>query len=472
MSEYNLVINGDTVGGADSFDVINPATEEVFAQAPNASVEQLNEAVQAARDAFPAWSKTEWSYRQKILKKLSGVVGANMQELAKLLTQEQGKPLHAAMGEVGGAALWLSTVASFAFPEETATSLIGNKAVMERRALGVIGAILPWNFPIYLMIVKVAPALLAGNTMVIKPAPSTPLTSLRLIELFQEVLPAGVLNMVSGLDHLGPAMTSHPDIDKISFTGSSLTGKRILASSADTLKRVTLELGGNDAAIVLPDANVDEVAASIFQTVFGNSGQVCIAIKRLYVHESLADQLTDKLVELANASTVGNGLDKGVQFGPIQNKMQYEKLTALLSNIRDSGAKVHCGGEVKDGKGYFIPLTIVTGEADDSDLVAKEQFGPVIPILTYTDVDDAVNRANAVDMGLGGSVWGSDIEKAAAIARQLEVGTAWINSHQDLSPLIPFGGAKQSGIGVENSMHGLEEYTRIQVISVPPAKKK
>ncbi|MBV1883139.1 MAG: aldehyde dehydrogenase family protein [Pseudomonadales bacterium] len=469
MSEYSLVINGDTVTGAASYDVINPATEEVLAQAPNASVEQLNEAVQAAKDAFPAWSKTEWAERQAILNKLAGIVNANIQELAQILTKEQGKPLEVAMGEVGGAGVWLSTIASFSFPEESVKSMIGNTAVIERRPLGVVGAILPWNFPVLLVVMKIAPALLTGNTIVIKPAPTTPLATLKLIALFQEVLPAGVLNVISGLEHIGPAMTSHPDIDKISFTGSSPTGKSIMASSAETLKRVTLELGGNDAAIVLPDADVDKIAEGIFQTVFGNSGQVCIAIKRLYVHESLADALTEKLVALAKASTVGNGLEKGVQFGPVQNKMQFEKLSALLDGIRNSSAKVHCGGEVSDEKGYFIPLTIVSGATEDSDIVSKEQFGPILPILTYTDVDDAVSRANALDMGLGGSVWGADVQKAAEIARQLEVGSAWVNSHQDISPAIPFGGAKQSGIGVENSVHGMEEYTRIQVISTPGA---
>lgn len=465
MAEFKLLINGQMVTGDATMDVINPATEEPVATCARASIAQLDQAVAAAKAAFPAWSKTSLDTRRKALLAMADAIQANIPDLARLLTQEQGKPLDAAMGEIFGAAAFFRYFAGLDLPATVAQDTAEAKVEIRRKPLGVIGAIVPWNFPIILMAFKVPAALLAGNTVVLKPAATTPLTTLRIAELVKDLLPPGVLNVIADANDLGAAITSHPDIRKISFTGSTETGKRVMAGAASALKRVTLELGGNDAAIVMGDVDPVATAPKIFNAAFQNSGQVCIAAKRVYVHESIYDAMCDELAKLADAAVVGDGLEQGTQFGPLQNKAQFEKVLAYIESGRRDG-KVIAGGHRQGDKGYFIRPTIVRDITDGSALVDEEQFGPVLPIIKYADAEDAVVRANASDYGLGGSVWAGDSDKAWDLAAGMESGTVWINKHADLQPHLPFGGAKFSGLGSELGQEGLNEFTQIQVLNM------
>jgi acyl-CoA reductase-like NAD-dependent aldehyde dehydrogenase len=465
MKPFKLLIGGKLVDGDQSMDVINPATEEVITKCPRASEKQLNEAVAAAKAAFPAWSKTSIGERQKLLVKLADKFAARADEFARLLTQEQGKPLPDAQWEIGGTEAFIRYFASMDLPVEVLENTQSKRVEIHRKPLGVVGAITPWNFPVLIVSFKLPPALLAGNTVVLKPAPTTPLTTLLLGEIINEVFPAGVVNIITDQNDLGGLMTKHPDIAKISFTGSSATGKKVMASVADTLKRLTLELGGNDAAIVLDDAKPKTVAPGIFSGAFTNAGQVCLAIKRLYVHESIYDEMCDELGKLAKNAVVGDGLQQGTTMGPLQNKMQYEKVKGFLEDAKKNG-KIVAGGVVPDQPGFFIAPTIVRDIAEGTMIVDEEQFGPILPVIKYKDESDVVRRANNTQYGLGGSVWTSNIERGKKIAEQIESGTVWVNNHLDLAPHIPFGGAKQSGIGTEFGQDGLEEFTQRQVINI------
>ncbi len=463
MTAFKLLIGGALEDGDSTMAVINPATEDAVAQCPRASKTQLDRAVAAAKAAFPKWSATPIEGRRKVLRAIAQTIRANASELAHILTQEQGKPLGDATGEVHGTAAFFDYFAGLDIPEKVIEDGKTRKVVARRKPLGVIGAIVPWNFPLVLMAFKVPAALLAGNTIVVKPAATTPLATLKLFELIKDDLPAGVVNVIADSNDLGDALTRHPDIRKISFTGSTATGKKVMSSAADSLKRITLELGGNDAAIVLDDINVKTAAPKIFQSAFQNSGQVCIAMKRLYVHESVYDGLCNALVALADAAVVGDGLQQGTQFGPLQNKMQFDKVKELIDDAGRHGT-VLTNGSVPD-KGYFIRPTIVRDIEDGTRLVDEEQFGPVLPVIRFTDDEDALARANASPYGLGGSVWSSDLERANNLAQRMDAGTVWINKHLDLSPNIPFGGAKQSGLGTELGEEGLAEFTQLQIIN-------
>jgi acyl-CoA reductase-like NAD-dependent aldehyde dehydrogenase len=465
MSDYKLLIDGALVDGASEMDVINPASEEVLAKCPRASRGQLDQAVAAAQKAFPAWRDTPIAERKAKLLAIADAIQANAADLARLLTQEQGKPIGDATGEIYGAAAFFRYFTALDLPVKVLDDSDSRKVEAHRRPLGVVGAIVPWNFPIILMAFKVPAALLAGNTMVLKPAPTTPLTTLRIAALIKDILPAGVLNVIADAGELGAAMTAHPGIRKISYTGSTATGKKVMAGAADALKRITLELGGNDASIVLPGADPKEVAPKIFAGAFQNSGQVCIAIKRAYVHDSLYDAMCEELAELADKAVVGDGLQQGTQLGPIQNKTQYERVLGLIESARKDG-KIIAGGEAVAGPGYFIRPTIVRDIADGTRLVDEEQFGPVLPVIRYEDPEEALRRANSSEYGLGGSIWSPDLDKAYDLATRMESGTVWVNKHADLAPNIPFGGAKGSGIGVELGEEGLAEFTQLQVINV------
>jgi acyl-CoA reductase-like NAD-dependent aldehyde dehydrogenase len=465
MSAYKLLINGRLEDGQATMDVLNPATEEVLARCPRASKAQLDEAVAAANAAFPAWSKTPIAERKKALSAIADALQANANELARLLTQEQGKPIADATMEIYGAAAFFRYFTALDLPVKVLSDGAAGRVELHRKPLGVVGAIVPWNFPMILLAFKLAPGLLAGNTFVVKPAPTTPLTTLRFGALIKDLLPPGVVNFIADANDLGTALTSHPDVRKISFTGSTATGRKVMASAADTLKRITLELGGNDAGIVLGDVNPKETAPKLFQGAFQNNGQVCIAMKRLYVHESIYDAMCEELAALADQAVIGDGLQQGVQIGPLQNKMQYEKVKEILEDTRKHG-RIIAGGEVPDQPGYFIRPTIVRDISDGARLVDEEQFGPLLPVIKYSDPEDALARANASAYGLGGSIWSSDLNKAYDLASRMNSGTVWVNKHADIQPNIPFGGAKQSGLGVELGEEGLAEFTQIQVINI------
>ncbi|MGJ4911464.1 aldehyde dehydrogenase family protein [Bradyrhizobium oligotrophicum] len=466
MSDYHLLIGGTLVPGAATMPVINPATEEVLAQCPRASETQLDQAVAAAKAAFPAWAATAIEERRRLIGKMADIIEANSGELARILTSEQGKPLTDATGEVLGMAAFFRYLATLELPMRVIESSGDRQVEAYRRPLGVVGAIIPWNYPLLILGFKLPPALLAGNTLVVKPAPTTPLSTLKFAELVKDVLPAGVLNVITDANDLGDRMTGHPDIRKISFTGSTATGQKVMASAAQTLKRITLELGGNDAGIVLDDVDPKTVAPGIFEGAFQNSGQVCLAIKRLYVHESVYDDICNELVAIAKNTVVDDGSKQGTKLGPLQNRMQYEKVKAFLDDAHKNG-KVIAGGAAMDRPGYFIEPTIVRDIKEGSKLVDEEQFGPVLPVIKYSDPSDVIRRANGTSYGLGASVWSSDPKRAHEIATQIEAGTVWINKHLDMAPHIPFGGAKQSGIGTEFAEEGLAEFTQLQIINGP-----
>ncbi len=468
MSQFTLTIDGKAEAAERSFGVINPALGEPFAQAPDCSRAQLDHAMEAAAGAFRAWSRDQAKRRQALLD-CAEAIKAKAGELAPLLTQEQGKPVDKAMGEVFGASIWFQYTASLQIPVEVVQDNEAARIEVHRRPLGVVGAITPWNFPLMLGVWKIAPALLAGNTVVIKPSPFTPLTTLALGEILRGVLPPGVLNVVSGGDDLGAQITAHPAVRKVSFTGSVATGKKVAAAAAPDLKRVTLELGGNDPAIVLGDVDPKATAQKLFAGAFENCGQVCSAIKRVYVPEELYQPLVNELAELAKAAKVGNGLEAGTQIGPLNNKPQFERVKELVDDAKKSGARVVTGGSPLPGKGYFYAPTIVADIADGTRLVDEEQFGPALPVIPYRRVEDAIERANATHFGLSGSVWSANRERGAEIASQLECGTAWVNQHLAIAPNLPFGGAKWSGIGVENGPWGLLGFTEIRVLNVSKA---
>ena len=466
MKNYQLLIGGERVAASDHFDIKNPATEEVVGRCPIATDDQLDAAVGAAAAAFLTWSSVPDDERKAIVCQMADVISANAEELAELLTREQGKPLNGlgSRFELQGAEAWARHTATIDLPVETLFRDDSGYVELHRKPLGVVGSITPWNFPLMIAIWHVVPAIRAGNTVVLKPSPYTPLRTLRMVELLNEALPAGVLNVVSGLDDLGQKITEHTRIQKIVFTGSCSTGKKVMQSAADTLKRVTLELGGNDAGIVLPDAVPSEIAEGLFWSAFINNGQTCAALKRLYVPDDLHDEICAALVDYASKVQMGNGLDENSILGPIQNKMQFDKIVELVEDAKARGAHVLCGGSAPSGRGYFYPATIVANVTDGVRLVDEEQFGPVLPIIRYSNLEDAISRANASDNGLGGSVWSGDVARAKEVASRLECGSVWINNHGAIKPFAPFGGIKASGIGVEFGRQGLEEYTSIQVL--------
>ncbi|GAB57461.1 aldehyde dehydrogenase family protein [Rheinheimera nanhaiensis] len=465
---YYLSIAGKLVEAKDSFDVINPATGKVFAKAPAASAEQLEAAITAAKTAFKTWSAISYDERQVYLDRYADALQQHRDELVRLLTLEQGKPLNSmAAPEVDQAISYIRQIAARRIPVEIVEENDSHVVELHHVPLGVVGGITPWNFPVLLALWKVAPALITGNTFVLKPTPYTPLTALRFGQIAQSVLPAGVLSVVSGGDHLGPQMTNHPDIAKISFTGSTETGKHVLRSAAGTVKRVTLELGGNDAAIVLPDADYKAIIPQLFWGAFGNQGQWCVGIKRLYIHRSFHADFVAAFVDYAKTVKVGDGLDPEVGLGPVQNQMQFDKLKTFLDDIKANGQKIAFGGDIDETQsGYFFPITVVDNPPEHSKIVQEEQFGPIIPIIVYDDIDDAVNRANASIYGLGGSVWGRDTKAAVAVANRVEAGMVWVNEIHTQGVDIPFGGHKQSGIGTEQGHEGRLLFTNPKTLLI------
>ncbi|WP_299134333.1 aldehyde dehydrogenase family protein [uncultured Amaricoccus sp.] len=466
MIDACLTIDGRPVGTDETFAVLNPATGAAAGRAPRAGQAELDAAVAAAKRAFPAWSAQDDATLRAACEAVTAKLQEHAEELARVLTLEQGKPLNGlgSRWEMGGAAAWAGYTASLSLPVQVLQDTNEGRVELHRKPLGVVGSITPWNFPVMIAIWHVLPALRTGNTVVLKPSPYTPLATLRMVEILNEVLPAGVLNAVSGDDagfNIGAAMSSHPDIAKIVFTGSIGTGRHVMRSAAETLKRLTLELGGNDAGIVLPDADPAKIAEGLFWGAFINNGQTCAAMKRLYVHDSIHDAVCEALVAYARAIPVGDGLDEASALGPVQNRMQFDKVARLVADAAGRG-KVLCGGA--PGDGLFFPPTIVAGLTNGDPLVDEEQFGPALPVIRYSDVEEAIAAANDSPNGLGGSVWSSDIDAAKAVAKRMECGSVWINKHGAIQPNAPFGGIKSSGLGVEFAEDGLKEYTSAQVI--------
>jgi acyl-CoA reductase-like NAD-dependent aldehyde dehydrogenase len=461
---HRMLVNGDLINGPHVSEVINPATARAFTTCPRADLALLQRAVDAADAAFPRWSRVPFAERRDSLLQLADAMEARFNEFSTLLTQEQGKPLAQAQFEIGGSIMALRYFAAIELKDRFLRDGASETIFEHRTPLGVVAAITPWNFPMILLMLKIAPALACGNVVICKPAPTTPLTTLLLGELAAEILPPGVMSTVVDQNDLGAALTSHPRIAKVSFTGSTATGKKVMASAAGSLKRITLELGGNDPAIVLDDADITKVAPQIFNAAMLNAGQVCLAAKRIYVPRAKRGALLDALGELARAAVVGDGLDPQTQIGPIQNRMQYDRVLQLLEQSR-GGAASMVSGKLPQGTGYFVAPTIVSGLSDDAPLVAQEQFGPLMPVLTYDSLDEVVARANASPYGLGATVWTANPERGIELARRIESGTVWVNKHLDLPFDVPFGGCKQSGIGREQGMAGVEEFTQARIVN-------
>ncbi|KZF03958.1 aldehyde dehydrogenase [Rhodococcus sp. EPR-157] len=466
-TEFVMTIDGRAATTSATAPVFNPATKEVVASVPVAGRDDLDRAVSAAQEAFVGWSNTPLTERQAAVSAIGDLLEARAEEFMALLTTEQGKPRPMAEWEVLGSVAWFREIAQQSLPEEVLEDGPDRKVITRHTPLGVVGAIVPWNFPILLMVWKIAPALVAGDTMIVKPSPFTPLCDLKLIELVQEVLPPGVLSALSGDDELGKWITSHPGISKIAFTGSTDTGRHVMRSAAETLKRVTLELGGNDPAIVLPDVDPKKVASQIFWAAFQNNAQFCNAAKRIYIHDDVYEAVRDELVEFAKTVTVGNGADSSTDLGPIQNEPQYHKVQEYFDDCAAQGYTFALGGHIDtDQDGWFVPVTLVDNPPENSRLVVEEPFGPILPLLRWSDEDDVIRRANDTIWGLGATVWGADLEAIERIGKQLEAGTVWLNEVHQYSPHQVFGGHKQSGIGAENSLHGLAEYTNHQTITI------
>lgn len=465
VQTYNLTIGGKSVPARDHFEVRNPSTGEVVGLAPKASAEQLDQAVEAAQTAFKSWSKTSHDERKKLIHAAAQKIADHAEEIARLITLEQGKPLNGlgSRFEMGGAGAWANYTAALDIPVKVIQDNNEGRIELHRRPIGVVGSITPWNWPVLIAIWHIVPAIRAGNTVVNKPSPYTPLSTLRMIELMNEVLPPGVVNGIAGEDSIGAAMSAHEGIGKIVFTGSASTGKKVMSSAANTLKRLTLELGGNDAGIVLPDVDPKQIAPGLFWGGFINNGQTCAALKRLYVHDDVYDEVCAALVDFAKTVPMGDGLKDDSQLGPVQNRIQYDKVARLVEAAKNAGGTVLMGGEPQKGS-LFYPVTIIGGLDNGNPLVDEEQFGPALPVIRYSDVDEVIARANDNPNGLGGSVWSKNIEKARDIGAQLQCGTVWINKHGAIQPNAPFGGVKGSGIGVEFGEEGLFENTNVQVM--------
>lgn len=463
----NLILNGVSVQGLGaSIAVLNPANETVLAEVASATVTQVNEAVQAAKAAFSSWQHTPDVEINTAFAKIAADLRAEQAQIARLITLEQGKTLALAQFEVEAGASWIEYLASLEVPVQTITEPSGKTINVYNRPLGVVASITPWNWPLMIAVWHIFPALKTKNCVLNKPSEYTPLSTIKLVEIINRHVPAGVCSLVLGRGEVGQALSEHPDVAKVTFTGSTRTGQSILSHSVSSLKSVVLELGGNDAGIVLEDADLDVAAERIFGSAFLNGGQTCAALKRLYVHDSIFDALCEKLVKLADQQVLGDGLDPAVNFGPVQNKMQYDKVNAMIQDALAQGGKIISAQPELPESGYFIAPTLITGIKEGVALVDEEQFGPVLPIVKFSSIDEVLQRSNDSDFGLGGSVWSRDIDKAQQVASQMQTGTVWINSHSDLSPAAPFGGWKLSGLGYSFGLDGLLLFTHKQAVHI------
>lgn len=470
MKNYESLLSAVTATSGETREVTDPATGELIGNAPVQNVADLEAAIDRAEAAQPAWAALSNDERSAYLNKAADAIEASADALAELLSREQGKPLNGpnARFEVGGCVAWLRAAADVPLPVETLVDEEGIRAEMHYRPIGVVGAITPWNWPMMINIWQIGPSLRMGNTVVTKPAETTTLSGLALIAVMNQALPADVLNVVAGPGRtVGDALVRSPKIGKIMFTGSTAVGQGIIKASADNVTRLTLELGGNDAGIVLPDVDPKAIAEDLFWGAFINTGQTCAALKRLYVHDSIYDQVVDELAAFAANVPMGVGLNEDNVLGPLQNRAQYEEVNRLVESAKASGARVVMGGNPDhDAVGNFYPTTIIADIDPHNDLVAEEQFGPALPIIRYTELDEALRLANELNYGLGASVWSADLEKAKQIAARMEAGTVWINSHGGLHPLVPFGGSKHSGYGKEFGVEGLKAVAVPQVVSM------
>ncbi|GGU97464.1 aldehyde dehydrogenase [Streptomyces litmocidini] len=446
--------------------VVDPATGEAFDEAPDQLPDELDETVARARRAWHGW-RSDPAARTAALRAAADAVETAGADLARLLTREQGKPLAESYAEIARTAARLRYFADLAPRTRRIDDDRPVHSEVRWRPVGPVAAIVPWNFPLQLAAAKFAPALAAGNTVVLKPSPHTPLATRLLGSVLATVLPEDVLTVVTGREPLGARLAAHPDIRHVTFTGSVPTGRAVAGAAAASLARVTLELGGNDAAVLLDDVDVDRIADRLFWAAFRNCGQVCMAVKRVYAPARLHAEVVEALARRAKTVAVGSGLDPDTRIGPVNNAPQLARVEQVTRQALADGARAAAGGHRLDGAGYFFAPTVLTDVPPDSPVVTEEQFGPVLPVLPYRDLDEAVDAANGTGFGLGGSVWGTDLDRAEAVADRLECGTAWINHHAELSLAQPFAGAKDSGVGVAGGPWGLYGNLRPFVVHRP-----
>lgn len=467
--EFSNIVDGKPRGGKEKHQGTNPATGEKLWDVPIANQQDVDDAVVAAQKAFEKWSQVPIEKRKELIGKLKDHFAAHSDDMTALLCQETGKPKYIAEFETKGVAGFFDHHLNLTLPEEREED--DEKVMLTRYTpLGVVGAICPWNFPIVLSLGKIIPALLTGNTIIVKPSPFTPYTTLKVVELAQDIFEPGIVQVVGGDDKLGPMLTAHPGIAKISFTGSIATGKKIMAACAPTLKRVTLELGGNDASIVLPDVDIKKTAPELVMGAFQNSGQVCVATKRIYIHEDIYDDMLKEMVEFTKTMKVGSP-DSGAMLGPIQNKMQFDKVTDFFKDTKANGYKFAVGAdEVAQGKGFFVQPTIIDNPPNDSRIIQEEPFGPIVPTQPWSDEEEVIKRANNSLAGLGACVWGKDVERAERIGKRLQAGSVFVNSWEKPTPQAIFGGHKESGIGGEWGKEGLKAYCNPHVLHTYKSK--
>jgi len=467
MQTYRNTVNGTLAEPFSSYEIFNPANGQSLGLAPESDEQEVDRAVQSAALAQKGWAKRSDQERRDITLKIAQILEENSGYLSELITREQGKPLSGpgSRFEMQACVGWTQVPASLELPPEVVYEDDERKDTLHRVPLGVVAAIAPWNWPLMIAIWQIIPAIRMGNTVVLKPSEYTPIATLEMVRLINQALPAGVLNTVTGDGSIGSKLTHHPDINKIMFTGSEATGRRIIEASAKSLSPITLELGGNDAAIVMPGTNIKNIATDLFWGAFLNMGQTCACIKRLYVHEDDYETVMTELSAIASQMKMGDGMDESVLIGPLQNKMQFEKVRELVSDAKTGGCDIREFGEVPE-QGYFMPLTLVGDIKDGQRLVDEEQFGPALPIIRYRELEDAIASANRLEAGLGASLWTDKPAEASELATRLEAGTVWINQHGAIHPMVPFGGNKASGYGVEFGIEGLKAVTQSRVISI------
>lgn len=464
FSHFTNFVNGEPRTAKSSYHGINPATEEKLYDTPCASEQDLNEAVEAAHSAFPSWSKTPFEKRCQLVKDYADAFLKHEDAFTELLMKENGKPRALANREIHSTYECMVGTTTFRLPVETVEDDVKSVKLTYVPA-GVVGAICPWNYPLLLSMTKIAPALVTGNCIIVKPSPFTPYTALKAVEVGQSIFPPGVLQVLGDDGNLGPLMAAHPGIQKISFTGSIPTGKKIVESSAKTLKKVTLELGGNDAAIIREDVDIETTAPAVALAAFKNSGQICVASKRIFVHESIYDEFLHAMAAFTDTLKVGDPFSSDdIDLGPVQNRMQFDKVQALFQDCRDNGYRFITGSKFLESstngvrKGFFIPPTIIASPPAASKIVTEEPFGPIVPIQSYSTEEEVIKAANDTQTGLGACIWSKDIPRAEKLAAQLEVGSVFINSPLRPDWRVYFAGRKESGLGGERGLQGLLEY--------------
>lgn len=468
MDTYETLLAAVTATDGETRSVHDPATEELIGSAPVHSRDDLDDAIERARTAQPAWAALSDDERSAAINRAADAIERSSEALAHLLSREQGKPLNGpnARFEVGACVSWLRATAATELPKEVVVDDGENYAELHYRPVGLVGTITPWNWPMMIAIWQIAPALRMGNAVVAKPSEYTPLSGLAIIAVMNQELPDGVLNVVAGGGELGAAMVENPALGKIMFTGSTATGQKIIEGSAGNVTRLTLELGGNDAGIVLPDVEPAAIAEGLFWGAFINTGQTCAALKRLYVHDDIYDEVVAALTDFAQKMPMGIGIDEQKVLGPLQNRMQWNVVDRLVEAAKASGARVVLGGDPdREATGNFYPTTLVADIDPENPLVVDEQFGPALPIIRYHSIAEAIEMANSIEVGLGASVWSADRDRAREVASRIEAGTVWINSHGGVHPMVPFGGVKKSGYGLEFGVEGLKSVAVPQVIN-------